>query len=188
MPGLNCDDRMCGASAAVNVGGHGSVAMADLRAMLAELGFPEARTFLQSGNLVFESGSKNWAALETLLETETERRLKVRTDYLLRTWDEWRAIVANNPFSREARDDPAHLVLMPLKSTPIKSDVAALESAIKGRERCRARGRELYLVYPDGIGRSKLTIGLIEGTLCTRGTARNWNTVLKLMAMAEADE
>jgi len=173
---------------AVNVGGRGSVAMVVLRTMLGELGFPDARTLLHSGNLVFEGGSKNCAALETLLERETERRLKVRTDYLLRTADEWCSIVANNPFPDEARDDPSHLVVMPLKSTPTKSDVGALVSAIKGRERCRARGRELYLVYPDGIGRSKLTMSLIERTLRTRGTGRNWNTVLKLLAMLQADE
>lgn len=169
---------------AVNVGGR-SIAMADLRAMFAALGFADARTLLQSGNVVFDGGAKTGAALESLLESETEKQLKLRADYLVRTARDWKAIVAGNPFPREAMDDPAHLVMMPLKSAPTKPAVAALETAIKGREAVRAKGRTLYIVYPDGIGRSKLTIALIEKQLGTRGTARNWNTVLKLQAAAE---
>jgi uncharacterized protein (DUF1697 family) len=71
------------------------------------------------------------------------------------------------------------------QSTPKETDMVALKAAIKGREIVRAKGRELYIVYPDGIGRSKLTIALIEKKLNTRGTGRNWNTVLKLLEMAE---
>jgi uncharacterized protein (DUF1697 family) len=74
---------------------------------------------------------------------------------------------------------------MPLKTATTKAQMTALEAAIKGREYVRAKGRELYMVYPDGIGRSKLTIAVIEKALATRGTARNWNTVLKLQALAQ---
>ncbi|HEY6255539.1 MAG TPA: DUF1697 domain-containing protein [Xanthobacteraceae bacterium] len=170
---------------AVNVGGR-ALAMADLKAMLADIGFAQARTLLQSGNVVFEGPAKTGAALESFLERETEKRLKLTTHYLVRAVAAWTAIIADNPFAREAKDDPAHLVLMPLKSAPTKTHVTALEAAIKGRERVRAKGSELYIVYPDGIGRSKLTIAVIEKTLDTRGTGRNWNTVLKLQAMMEA--
>jgi len=169
---------------AVNVGGR-SIPMADLKTMFAALGFADARTLLQSGNVVFDAGKNTGAALESLLEAETEKRLKVRADYLVRTAKEWKAIIAGSPFPREAKDDPSHLLVMPLKSAPAKSAVAALEAAIKGREILRCKGRDLYIVYPDGIGRSKLTIALIEKKLDTRGTGRNWNTVMKLQAMAE---
>ena len=170
---------------AVNVGGR-SIAMADLRKMFAALGFADSRTLLQSGNVVFDGGARTGAALEKLLEAETEKRLKLSADYLVRTAREWKAIVTGNPFPRAAEDDPAHLVAMPLKSAPAKAAVAALEAAIKERELVRVRGRELYIVYPDGIGRSKLTIALIEKKLGARGTARNWNTVLKLQAAADS--
>jgi uncharacterized protein (DUF1697 family) len=69
---------------------------------------------------------------------------------------------------------------MVLKDAPKAGAVKALQAAITGREIVRAHGREAYLVYPDGIGPSKLTHALIEKTLGTRGTGRNWNTVLKL--------
>jgi uncharacterized protein (DUF1697 family) len=166
---------------AVNVGGRKAV-MADLRAWLAELGFAEPRSLLQSGNLVFRSEATG-AALEALLEREAIPRLSFATDFLVRIADEWRALVAANPHADMARDDPSHLVVMPLKQAPGPADVAALQGAIQGREVVRAVGRELYITYPDGIGASRLTIQVIERRLGVRGTARNWNTVTGLAAM-----
>jgi uncharacterized protein (DUF1697 family) len=169
---------------AVNVGGR-SIAMADLKAMFDALGFANVRTLLQSGNVVFESGQKNGAALESLLEAETAKRLGIACDYLVRSTAQWSALAAGNPFPDVARRDPGHLVLMPLKTAPSKQEVAALQAAITGRETVRAKGQALYIVYPDGQGRSKLTISVIEKKLNTRGTCRNWNTTLKLLALAQ---
>jgi uncharacterized protein (DUF1697 family) len=157
--------------------------MADLRAMAGELGCAHVRSLLQSGNLVFESPNRSAAALESLLEAETAKRLRVDADYLIRTAAEWQAIIDANPFPKEAANDPARLLVMLLKQAPATSDVLALEAAIRGPERIRASGRQLYAVYPAGIGRSKLTGTLIESKLGTRGTARNWNTVQKLAAV-----
>jgi uncharacterized protein (DUF1697 family) len=169
---------------AVNVGGR-SIAMADLKAMFDALGFANARTLLQSGNVVFESGRKTGPALESLLESETAKRLGVECDYLVRSAAQWSALVAANPFAAEARRDPGHLVVMPLKAAPGKQQVAALQAAIQGSETARAKGQALYIFYPDGQGRSKLTISMIEKKLGTRGTCRNWNTTLKLLALAQ---
>jgi len=72
-----------------------------------------------------------------------------------------------------------------MKEAPDRDDVAALQSAITGREVVRAKGRHAYVFYPDGIGRSRLTSALVEKKLGTRGTGRNWNTVLKVGALAE---
>lgn len=171
---------------AINVGGHKQVAMADLRALLARLGFADGQSLLQSGNLVFRSEGKTGGQLERLLEAETAKRLGLETTFFVRSAAEWNAIVAHNPFPREAARDPARLVAMALKDAPDAKAVKALQAAIVGREVARARGREAYIVYPDGQGRSKLTIALIEKTLGTRATARNWNTVLKLDALVNA--
>lgn len=168
---------------AVNVGGRNLLAMADLRRLFAALGFPDARTLLQSGNVVFDGGARGSADLERLLEEKTERRLKTRVDYMIRTSDELEEVVARNPFSKEAKDDPGHLVVMFLKSAPPREAVTALQGAIRGPEQVRVTGRHAYIAYPDGIGRSKLTPGLIETKLDTRGTGRNWNTILKLLAL-----
>lgn len=170
---------------AINVAGQNRVAMADLRILFADLGFAGAQTILQSGNVLFDGGRRQPAALEKLLERETGARLGVATDYLVRTAAEWQAIVAGNPFADEAQRDPGHLVVVCLKSAPPVKKVAALQAAIHGRETIRAVGRNLYIVYPDGIGRSKLTTALIESKLGTRGTGRNWNTVLKFAARVD---
>ncbi len=169
----------------INVGGKNKVAMADLRGFLAGLGLADAKTLLQSGNVVFRSEGKTPSALENFLEKETAARLGVSADYMVRSSTEWAKIVATNPFPNEAESDPSHLVVMCLKSTPTPASVKTVQASIKGREILRSHGRELYLVYPDGIGTSKLTGALIERQLGLRGTARNWNTVLKLLALAQ---
>ena len=171
---------------AVNVGGNNRIAMADLRKLLADLEFGDPRSLLQSGNLVFESDGHTPAEIERRLETETEKRLGARPDFLVRTAAEWRKIIARNPFDAEAKNDPGHLVILFLKSAPRAAAVAALKAAIAGREVVEVDGRQAYVTYPDGIGRSKLTNALLERKLGTSATGRNWNTVLKLGALAKA--
>src|SRR5262245_28423953 len=170
---------------AVNVAGQNMVAMSALREMFEELGFTDVQSLLQSGNLVFRSDRRSDPALEWLLEVETTKRLKVTSDYFVRSAAEWAKIVAANPFPVEATRDPGHLVVMLFKSAPRAKAVKSLQAAIRGPETIRAKGQQLYIVYPAGIGRSKLTTALIEKHLATRGTGRNWNTVLKLAEMVE---
>jgi uncharacterized protein (DUF1697 family) len=166
----------------VNLAGHKMVAMADLRAMLTELGFAEPRSLMQSGNLVFQARAQASARLERVLEQEAQRRLDLETEFHVRTAAEWQTIIKRNPFPDAARKDPGHLLLMCFKEAPAAQDVRALQAAIKGREVVRAVGRQAYFIYPAGVGTSRLTTGLIDKTLGLRGTARNWNTVLKLGA------
>lgn len=167
----------------INVGGHNVVAMSDLRDLFGALGLVGATSLLQSGNLVFQSDQLKDAALEHLLEVETAKRLNVSADYLVRSAAEWDKIVARNPFPEEAKNDPGHLVVMFLKTAPPAKRVDVLQAAVEGPEIMRSSGKQLYIVYPAGIGRSKLTGALIEKTLGARGTGRNWNTVLKLAAL-----
>jgi uncharacterized protein (DUF1697 family) len=167
----------------INLGGARKVAMADLRAMLTGMGFADVQSLLQSGNAVFRGGARG-AALERALEREAETRLGLRTDIHVRTVPEWDAVVANNPFPDEATRDPSHLLVLCMKGAPSVRGVDALRAAITGRERVAVVGRQAYLVYPDGIGRSRLTTALLDAHLGGRGTARNWNTIVKLAAMA----
>jgi uncharacterized protein (DUF1697 family) len=160
--------------------------MSDLRELLADLGFKDARSLLQSGNLIFKSAARASSQLEPLLENAAKRRLGLETDFFVRTASEWSAAIADNPFPEVAKRDPSHLLVVFLKEAPDRRAVAALQAAITGHEVVRATGRHAYIVYPDGIGRSRVTSTLIEKTLGTRGTGRNWNTVLKLGALAKA--
>jgi uncharacterized protein (DUF1697 family) len=169
---------------AVNLAGINKVSMADLRELLVGLGFTDAKTLLNSGNIVFSGGSKTTAALEQALERAAAKQLGLETDFMVRTAKEWQAVIEANPFPREAKDDPGHLLAVIVKDELDPKKVIALQEAIVGRELVRAKGRCAYVVYPDGIGRSKLTTALIEKKLGTSGTGRNWNTVLKLGALA----
>lgn len=168
---------------AVNVGGR-SLKMADLISLASDLGLARPRTVAQSGNLIIETNDAPDAALERRLQAAAEARFGFAIDFVVRSASEWRILIAKNPFVQAARDDPSHLLVMPLKTAPPTGALAALRTAIGGREQVALTGREAYLVYPDGIGRSKLTVQVIERHLKTRGTARNWNTALKLAAMA----
>lgn len=169
---------------AINLAGRNSVAMADLREMLSGLGFTDARSLLQSGNVLFRSRPRTTPQLERLVEAELRTQLAVETDFMVRTADEWDEVVARNPFRKEAERDPGHLLVFFLKDATDAASVKALQAAINGPEIVRGDGRQAYIVYPDGVGRSRLTSALMEKKLGTRGTGRNWNTVLKLHALA----
>src|SRR4051812_5693896 len=181
--------RAIGLLRAVNVGGR-VLRMEDLRAIMSRLGYAGSQTLLQSGNVVFEfaTGSKPQTAMdmEGRIERELQARLSLQADVFIRSAEEWEDLMAANPFRAEAKADPARLVLMVLRDKPAAAAVKTLQAGIKGRETVRAGERHLYIVYPDGMGLSKLTGTVIERTLSTRGTARNWNTVTKLAALARA--
>ena len=169
---------------AINVGGKNLVAMADLRALLEKLGFKNVATLLQSGNVIFTAPAQDLARLERRLESAVLKSLGVTTTFIVRSATQWQALVAGNPFAAAAASDPSRLIVMPLRDAPAAAAVAALVAAIPGREQVQVVDRALYAVYPDGIGPSRLTITLIERKLATRGTARNWNTVVKLATAA----
>jgi len=170
---------------AVNVAGHQPVAMADLRSMLAAIGMDEPQSVLQSGNLIFRSSAKRTDDLESLLEREAAKRLALKTDFMVRSADELAAIVSTNPFRPEAKSDPGHLVVLFCKAEADKKRVSELAASITGREKVRAKGKQLYIFYADGIGRSRLPNAVIERKIGTPGTGRNWNTVLKLAGLCE---
>ena len=167
---------------AVNVGGTGKLPMADLRALATKLGLKYVRTLLQSGNLIFDAGSKTPGAMEKLLEAACAKKFSLQTEIYVRAAAEIDEIIARNPFAKEAKGEPGHLVVLFMRTAPAANAFAALQAAIKGRERVRGGGRHAYIVYPDGIGKSKLTGGMITRHLGTPGTGRNWNTLLKLAA------
>lgn len=170
---------------AINLGPHNRIAMADLRAMLAKVGCEDPKTLIVSGNVVFRNVSASCDKIEKMLEAASTKHLGVTTDYFVRSAKEWNAIIADNPFPKEAKADPGHLLMMCLRDAPTAAQVKALLASITGPERVAVKGKHAYFVYPDGVGNSKLTIAKIEKALGTRGTARNWNTVLKLGELAQ---
>lgn len=168
---------------AVNLGGGTVVGMEALRHMGEAMGLQDVRTVLRSGNLVFREERSSSLDLERRLAAEATHALGIRTEFFVRTREEWHSICERNPFPEAASSDPSHLVVTVLKQAPSTRSWESLRAAIPGREQVEGGGREAYLVYPDGIGRSRLTARLIERHLGTIGTSRNWNTVSRLDAL-----
>jgi uncharacterized protein (DUF1697 family) len=169
---------------AVNVGGTGKLPMAELKAMLEERGFEEVRTVLQSGSVVFRARGDSAGVGRALTEGLADR-FGLTSEVIVRTAKEWRRTVADNPYAKDAADDPARMHVMPLSAPPAAGALDALRAAIKGPETVELKGDTLYAVYPDGMGHSKLTLALIERKLGVKTTARNWNTVQKILALFE---
>lgn len=167
----------------INVGGNNMVKMADLKAILTDLGFNEPRTLLQSGNMVFGSMGLSALELEEKIEAAAKKQLGLTALFYVRTAQEWADLIAGNPFPNEAAEYPGRLLVHFFKESPSPEGVEAVASAIRGPERIAAEGRHLYVVYPEGIGVS--TIGKTPGwnKLISTGSGRNWNTILKLAAL-----
>lgn len=166
---------------AVNVGGTGKIAMADLRALGEGLGFAAVATILQSGNLVF-SAEGTAEALARSLGAAIEAAHGLRPDVAVRTARELDAAIGCNPFVAEAEADPAHVLVGFSASVPSPEAGRQVAAVKVARERLVLAGRELYAWYPDGIGRSKVTSALLEKALGTPLTMRNWTTVRKIAA------
>lgn len=166
---------------AVNVGGSSKAPSAALKSAAEGIGLEAVQPVLQTGNLVFRAADEA-AALEERLEQAFLDSLGLKTEVMVRTGAQWSAIIEANPFADEAESDPSHLVVMVMKREPLAEGVAALQ-AHPGPERVQARGRELYVVYPEGIGRSRLNAASGWKKLGCPGTGRNWNTVLKLASL-----
>ena len=166
----------------INVGGHKKVRMVDLKASCEAMGLRDVRTHLQSGNVVFKTAKSNRAPLAK----ELEAVLGVEAKVILRNADELRRIIEANPMPEEAQRGPSHYIVTFLDARPAAAAMQSLRDAYSGPEKMELRGTELYIDYGSGMGQSKLTNALIERKLGVTGTARNWNTVTKLLEIAEA--
>lgn len=158
---------------AINVGGTGKLPMKELCALCEEAGFGNPKTYIQSGNVVFESRlveAKVKAKLEPLLAAKLGKPVAV----LVRTRAELEQIVTRNPFVGAS---PSQVLILFLDAPPPARALAGL--VIPGREEVKLDGREVFIHYPDGMGRSKLSLPFAKGA-----TGRNLNTVAKLGALA----
>jgi uncharacterized protein (DUF1697 family) len=167
----------------INVGGHAKIAMADLRAMLNDLGYEDVATLLQSGNAVLtaDGGPTDVAtAIEDRLRTDTG--LDVRC--VVRTADELRNVLAHDPYGGHATD-PAKYVVGFMDKAPAKAKVAAIDPAAYAPDEFRVVGREAYIWCPSGLANTKLTGATLEKKLGVAMTARNWNTCQKVLALAD---
>jgi len=168
----------------INVGGHRKVPMADLRGLLERLGYDDVATLLQSGNVVFEAPERPTGELIPILETAIAEEFGFEVPVMVRTGAELRAVVAANPL--EVRD-PARLAVAFLGGTLDPRVWAAIEPERYAPEELWAGERELYMYFPDGLGKARFDPSLLARRDGPRATVRNWNTVTRLAAMTGGD-
>src|ERR1700722_12443044 len=167
----------------INVGSHKRIAMADLRGLLAELGYSDARTLVQSGNIVLTANAPP-DRLARELEQEIAGKLGVATPVVVRTRDELAAVVALNPLGEVADQDKLYQVSF-LSAEPDPQAVAEIARDDFAPERFVHVGREIYAWHPQGIHNSRLARMLSDKRLGVVATARNWKTTTKLLEMAD---
>jgi uncharacterized protein (DUF1697 family) len=177
----------------INVGGRNKVPMADLREVATSLGYTDVATYIQSGNLVFTADEADTTALAAALEKAIADALGVAPRVVVLTRDELAQVVRDNPYPDEANPKYVHAVFLteaPGKDVLERVAAAERQVAEKGsRDTARVVGRTLFLHTPDGFGRSELAtlLARIPDAKASRaaGTARNWATVTKVLAMCD---
>ncbi|MBA2447231.1 MAG: DUF1697 domain-containing protein [Chloroflexi bacterium] len=167
----------------INVGGRTRVGMDDLRRLFLGLGHADAKSYLQSGNVIFRGPVEESSRLAGGIERRITRDLGVTVTVLLRTKDDLAHVVANNPFlSRETDFTKLHVTF--LADAPDHQRVARLDTPSGEPDELSLVGREVYLHCPNGYGRTKLNNAYIERRLGVAATTRNWKTVTTLCALA----
>jgi uncharacterized protein (DUF1697 family) len=169
----------------INVGGNRKVSMVELKAVHEALGLKNVVPYIQSGNVVFHSDETDVAQLQQQIEAAFTEKFGFRSDVMIRTPAELAEIIARTPFQNQPDREPRFLHVIFLAARPDDAAQEALRTSYNGPEEIFIIGQEMFVYYPEGAGRTKLTGNLIERKLKTVGTARNWNTVLQLHKMMQ---
>ncbi|HKS71791.1 MAG TPA: DUF1697 domain-containing protein [Terriglobales bacterium] len=168
----------------INVGGHKKVGMEPLRKAVSALGFKNVRTYIQSGNIIFEGPKQSTSAISKKIESILVQEFGHAASVITKTPEELGSAIAKNPFLKEKAIDPSRLHVTFLTGCPAPADLKRLEAIPSGTDRFQCQGDVLYLHLPGGMGNSKLGNAPFEKLLSVRGTARNWRTVNALHEMA----
>jgi uncharacterized protein (DUF1697 family) len=169
----------------INIGSRNRIAMAELRDALADAGFDDVGTYVQSGNVVVSTSAKP-EETERKVEKLIRDRFGLEIDVVVRTRAELARVVKRNPLGKVAKDAKRYQVSFLAKKLD-NATVRKLEAAAAEQERLVVDGREVYAWHPAGVARSKLWALLAGRGLGTKATARNWTTVTKLLELADAD-
>jgi uncharacterized protein (DUF1697 family) len=169
----------------INVGGHHKIRMDELKELYESLGFKDVLPYIQSGNVVFTSDEADLTRLRRQIEEGLEKKFGFHVEVIVRTSAELKEIIDNNPFQNQQSKESKWVVVMFLESRPDETAQEDLLKTYVGPEELFIIGKEVYIYYTEGIGRSKLSHSLIEKKLKTVGTARNWNTILQVQKLIQ---
>jgi len=159
--------------------------MDELKELHESLGFKDVLPYIQSGNVVFKSDDAELARLRRQIEDGFEKKFGFHVEVFVRTSAELRDIIDKNPFQGQQSKESKWVVVMFLAARPDDRAQDDLLKTYVGPEELFIIGKEAYIYYTNGIGRSKLSNSFIEKKLKTFGTARNWNTILQLQKLIQ---
>ena len=172
----------------VNVGSHNRVKMDVLRPIYESLKLRDPQTYVQSGNVVFHSGPGELAALARRIERAIQKTCGFSCAVILRTLSEMRGVVTRNPFAGRDGIEPGKLLVTFLAGEPGPEAPDLVRRVKTDCEELKLIGRELFVYFPNGMGRSKLSMAAVEKAIQVPGTGRNWNSVTNLLEIAEKME
>jgi uncharacterized protein (DUF1697 family) len=172
----------------VNLPGYQKIKMEALKNLCTSLGLRDVQTYIQSGNLVFREDTEDSGTLARRLEDGIEAKFGFRPAVIVLTASELSKVIASNPFAGRSGIEPNKLLVVFMNSIPTRQAQDKVLAMPCDPEELRFNGREVYIYYPNGMARPKLPLVRLEKALQCSSTGRNWNTVNKLMAMAEALE
>ena len=171
----------------INVSGHKIIKMAELREHLASLGFTNLTTYIQSGNIIFQSDIDENHVLEDKIQQNIQVNYGFEVPVIVRSLKEWKMVVDRFPFNIE-ECETSRLGFTFLKDKPVHIPEEEIAKFKSPNDELVYEEKEMYLHIPDGFGKSKLTVNVLERKLKVAATTRNWNTTLKLLAMAQKIE
>ncbi|MGB7600261.1 MAG: DUF1697 domain-containing protein [Candidatus Sulfotelmatobacter sp.] len=167
----------------INLGGHKKIKMEELRASLAAMGFDDVKTYIQSGNVVFKTAKISDKALSRKIEATILSKFGHSVSVIIRTADEIKQVIANNPFLKQADIDQTKLHVMFLTEPPAQSALKQLETLVLKPDQFRSLGKELYFYLPNGVAESAVMKKPIDRGLAIPTTMRNWRTVNTIQQM-----
>ncbi len=168
----------------INVGGNNIINMNDLKNALTKSKFENVKTYINSGNIVFESADGKKDVKETF-ENTILSRFKLKIDVTIKTQKELEEIISNNPFNEKKENDNSKRIVVMLSDKVDRDRALQFKSDEKIVENYYHKDDILYIYYHDGAGRSKFTTSYIDKKLKVSSTARNWNTILKMSEMMQ---
>src|ERR1700734_2121264 len=166
----------------INVTAKNSLPMKELAQMFSAAGCTNVRTYIQSGNVIFETPGEA-AKIAQAVTAKIEKKFGYRVPIVTRTSEQLLKTIRDNPFLKGADQKMLHVYF--LAHSPNTAAIATLDPTRSAPDAFQVRGQEIYLHLPNGMGRSKLTNAYFDSKLSTTSTARNWATILKLSEMME---
>lgn len=165
----------------INVGGKRKILMADLRALYKKLGFTNVTTYIQSGNVIFESKKKK--NLEEIITKAIKSQYDFDVPVIIRTVEEWQTAFHNNTFTKDKNIAIERLVLTFLKEEPIEENLEKIKTYDYSPDKFHIIGREIFIYCEGKYHQTKLSNNFFEKKLKVAATTRNWKTVTKLLEM-----